>query len=75
MIISVSSSTGTKYSGSTIPRTGCRQRRKRLHAPHSDAVELEYRLVDEEELVLLERFAQVGLELEPLHGGGLHRRA
>ena len=43
-----------------------------FHPPDSDAVELEDGLVDEEELVLLERLTQVGLELEALHAGGLH---
>ena len=45
---------------------------ERLHAAHVDAVKFEYRLIENEELVLLEGLPEIGLELEPLHPGGLH---
>ncbi len=45
---------------------------KRFDPPDTDAVEFEYRLVDEKELVLLQGLSQICLELETLHGGRLH---
>jgi len=41
-------------------------------AAHPDVVKFEYRLVEDEELVLLQGLPEIGLDLEPLHRGGLH---
>ena len=59
-------------SGCTMPRVGCFQRSSASTPSTRARLELEDRLVHEEELVALERAAQVELELEPVFDRGLH---
>ena len=60
-----------KSSGCTTPRTGCFQRIS-ASTPVGYVAQVDRRLVGEEELVLLERFAQVHLQFHAVLHGVLH---
>ena len=70
----ISSATGMKVSGGIMPRGRVRPARERLDADRAAALELDHGLVDEPQLVALERVAQVGLELDARQQRGAHRR-
>ena len=59
-------------SGGTSPRVACCQRSSASAALHGARLEVEDRLVDEEQLVAGDRLAQVGLQREPVVRGDVH---
>ena len=69
-----SSATAMKSSGDTRPRLGCCQRSSASTPATAAGGEVDLRLVEEPELVALERLAQVALERQALQRAGVHRR-
>ncbi len=69
----VSSASGMKSSGGTMPRTGWIQRIRASTPEMLPLVQLDDRLVVQDELAVLQRALQVGLQLQALQGRVVHR--